>query len=127
MAPACKAEVLGLTLAGSACTANSDERATASGFGISRRVLRDNAEPAHAGAECQPSCAIAQPGAFEHGSGGGRYALRTLIPAGPDQSAVSSVVGNAATNAGGSAATSTGVTSDYVLGMQVSIAEGRAF
>lgn len=70
--------------------------------------------------------AVVQPGAFnsEVKAAAGEHAL--WYPPDPSSFEICSIGGNVATNAGGLCCVKYGVTTDYVLGLQVVLADGRA-
>jgi glycolate oxidase len=70
--------------------------------------------------------AIAQPGALNGAVKAAAAKHGLWYPPDPSSFEISSIGGNAATNAGGLCCVKYGVTSDYVLGMQVVLADGTA-
>jgi glycolate oxidase len=70
--------------------------------------------------------AIAQPGAFNAEVKAAAAAHGFWYPPDPSSFEICSIGGNAATNAGGLCCVKYGVTTDYVLGMQVVLADGTA-
>ncbi|MFJ8749967.1 FAD-binding oxidoreductase [Streptomyces sp. NPDC102441] len=70
--------------------------------------------------------AIAQPGALNAEVKAAAAEHGLWYPPDPSSSEISSIGGNAATNAGGLCCVKYGVTADYVLGMQVVLADGTA-
>ena len=70
--------------------------------------------------------AIAQPGAFNAEVKAAAAAEGFWYPPDPSSFEICSIGGNAATNAGGLCCVKYGVTTDYVLGMQVVLADGTA-
>jgi glycolate oxidase len=70
--------------------------------------------------------AIAQPGAFNAEVKQAAAAHGFWYPPDPSSFEICSIGGNAATNAGGLCCVKYGVTTDYVLGMQVVLADGTA-
>ncbi len=70
--------------------------------------------------------AIAQPGAFNAEVKAAAAARGLWYPPDPSSFEICSIGGNAATNAGGLCCVKYGVTSDYVLGLQVVLADGTA-
>jgi glycolate oxidase len=78
--------------------------------------------------EVQPAMrvAIAQPGALNVEVKAAAAAQGLWYPPDPSSFEICSIGGNAATNAGGLCCVKYGVTSDYVLGMQVVLADGTA-
>jgi glycolate oxidase len=70
--------------------------------------------------------AIAQPGAFNAEVKRAAAAHGLWYPPDPSSFEMCSIGGNAATNAGGLCCVKYGVTTDYVLGMQVVLADGTA-
>jgi glycolate oxidase len=80
------------------------------------------------GVDVQPAMrvAIAQPGALNADVKAAAAAVGLWYPPDPSSFEISSIGGNAATNAGGLCCVKYGVTTDYVLGMQVVLADGTA-
>jgi glycolate oxidase len=70
--------------------------------------------------------AIAQPGAFNAEVKAAAAAEGLWYPPDPSSFEICSIGGNAATNAGGLCCVKYGVTTDYVLGMEVVLADGTA-
>jgi glycolate oxidase len=70
--------------------------------------------------------AVAQPGAFNAEVKAAAAEHGLWYPPDPSSSEICSIGGNAATNAGGLCCVKYGVTTDYVLGMQVVLADGTA-
>ena len=70
--------------------------------------------------------AVAQPGAFNASVKAAAAAHGLWYPPDPSSFEICSIGGNAATNAGGLCCVKYGVTTDYVLGMQVVLADGTA-
>jgi glycolate oxidase len=70
--------------------------------------------------------AIAQPGAFNAAVKAAAAEHALWYPPDPSSFEICSIGGNAATNAGGLCCVKYGVTTDYVLGMQVVLADGTA-
>jgi glycolate oxidase len=70
--------------------------------------------------------AYAQPGAFNADVKAAAAAHGLWYPPDPSSFEICSIGGNAATNAGGLCCVKYGVTTDYVLGMQVVLADGTA-
>jgi glycolate oxidase len=70
--------------------------------------------------------AIAQPGAFNADVKRAAAAQGLWYPPDPSSFEICSIGGNAATNAGGLCCVKYGVTTDYVLGMRVVLADGTA-
>ena len=70
--------------------------------------------------------AIAQPGAFNADVKAAAAEHGLWYPPDPSSFEICSIGGNAATNAGGLCCVKYGVTTDYVLGMQVVLADGTA-
>ena len=70
--------------------------------------------------------AVAQPGAFNAEVKKAAAAHGYWYPPDPSSFEICSIGGNAATNAGGLCCVKYGVTTDYVLGMQVVLADGTA-
>jgi glycolate dehydrogenase FAD-linked subunit len=70
--------------------------------------------------------AIAQPGALNAAVKAAAAEHGLWYPPDPSSFEISSIGGNAATNAGGLCCVKYGVTSDYVLGMEVVLADGTA-
>jgi glycolate oxidase len=70
--------------------------------------------------------AVAQPGAFNAEVKKAAAAQGLWYPPDPSSFELSSIGGNVATNAGGLCCVKYGVTTDYVLGMQVVLADGTA-
>ena len=70
--------------------------------------------------------AVAQPGAFNAEVKKAAAAHGLWYPPDPSSFEISSIGGNVATNAGGLCCVKYGVTTDYVLGMQVVLADGTA-
>jgi glycolate oxidase len=70
--------------------------------------------------------AIAQPGAFNASVKAAAAAHGLWYPPDPSSFEICSIGGNAATNAGGLCCVKYGVTTDYVLGMKVVLADGTA-
>ena len=78
--------------------------------------------------EVDPSCLTATvgPGAFNAEVKAAARAHDLWYPPDPSSSETCSIGGNLATNAGGACCVKYGVTTDYVLGLQVVLADGRA-
>jgi glycolate oxidase len=70
--------------------------------------------------------AVAQPGAFNAAVKAAAAAHGLWYPPDPSSFEICSIGGNAATNAGGLCCVKYGVTTDYVLGMEVVLADGTA-
>jgi glycolate oxidase len=70
--------------------------------------------------------AVAQPGAFNAEVKAAAAAHGLWYPPDPSSFEICSIGGNAATNAGGLCCVKYGVTTDYVLGMEVVLADGTA-
>jgi glycolate oxidase len=70
--------------------------------------------------------AVAQPGAFNAEVKAAAAAEGLWYPPDPSSFEICSIGGNAATNAGGLCCVKYGVTTDYVLGMEVVLADGTA-
>jgi glycolate oxidase len=70
--------------------------------------------------------AVAQPGAFNADVKAAAASLGLWYPPDPSSFEICSIGGNAATNAGGLCCVKYGVTTDYVLGMVVVLADGTA-
>jgi glycolate oxidase len=70
--------------------------------------------------------AVAQPGAFNAAVKAAAAAQGLWYPPDPSSFEICSIGGNAATNAGGLCCVKYGVTTDYVLGMEVVLADGTA-
>jgi glycolate oxidase len=70
--------------------------------------------------------AVAQPGAFNAQVKAAAAAHGLWYPPDPSSFEICSIGGNAATNAGGLCCVKYGVTTDYVLGMEVVLADGTA-
>jgi glycolate oxidase len=70
--------------------------------------------------------AVAQPGAFNAEVKAAAAELGLWYPPDPSSFEICSIGGNAATNAGGLCCVKYGVTTDYVLGMEVVLADGTA-
>jgi len=69
--------------------------------------------------------AVAQPGAMNAEVKEAASAAGLWYPPDPSSFAICSIGGNVATNAGGACCVKYGVTTDYVLGLQVVLADGR--